>query len=180
MGLSPKSNYEKKIVSCFDIGEVDLELALFSAFHFHFRTGCLALPQCSGRVLNPKCPIGNRFFPQKQVLDFLEQSRKSASTDLICCCCLSFSQNLYHCKSNSQFLQFKIQKDFLKNAKRIPKEFPKNSQRIPNINPQHCNAIQKNSQKFSKQFSKVPKKLFLFKKCQKNSQKLPKHLDSRL
>ena len=157
MGLSPKSNYEKKkIVSCFDIEEVDLELALFSAFHFHFRTGCLALPQCSGRVLNPKCPIGNRFFPQKQVLDFLEQSRKSASTDLICCCCLSFSQNLYHCKSNSQFLQFKIQKDFLKNAKRIPKEFPKNSQRIPKEFPKRSQRISKeflkNSQRSHKEF----------------------------
>ena len=46
--LHPKTNkcdylgspiMKKIFVSCFDIGEVELELALFSAFHFHFRTG---------------------------------------------------------------------------------------------------------------------------------------------
>ena len=45
MGLSPMSNYRKKIVSCFDIGEVpkspvELEPAYFFAIHFQFRTMC--------------------------------------------------------------------------------------------------------------------------------------------
>ena len=39
MRLSLKSNYEKKKCFLFLHREVELELALFSAFHFHFRTG---------------------------------------------------------------------------------------------------------------------------------------------
>ena len=54
---------------------------------------------------------------------------------MICCCpCLSFSQNLHHFMSHSQFcvsVQFKIPKEFQKNSERIPKEFPKNSQKFP-------------------------------------------------
>ena len=80
--------------------------------------------------------------------------------------CLSFSQNLHHFMSHSQFcvsMQFKI-----------PKEFPKNSQRIPTINLQQCYAIQ-NSQRIPKQFPnnfpKIPKKLNFFK----NSKRIPKN-----
>ena len=50
MGLSPKSNYEKKIVSCFDIGEVprspekrNWNWLYFLPFIFTFEQGALVV-----------------------------------------------------------------------------------------------------------------------------------------
>ena len=52
MGLSPKSNYEKKIVSCFDIGEVprspgkwNWNWLYFLPFIFTFEQGALHRPK---------------------------------------------------------------------------------------------------------------------------------------